>query len=286
MAIDRAAAKAAGYTDAEIDAYEAEQKKKQPEPQIDVAGDTPPPPPPADANQGEASGTSLVEVGTTLATAAAPYAGGAALTGLGLYGASKIGGWGTNVLKGVNEAAGAYKEVAKSNAMTQEFRALERLARGSGPEAQAAQQRLTQMIKAQSGLPTSTTPPPAQAPGPVAPQATPAQAQAPAQQAGRSIVQTGMDYANRVRQAAMDRVIQPAGQMLSKAATYSNPTASAVAPVARAATGIGALVMPGNVGQNYPFPMSGPMKGREINPTTGAPWTPQELEAYRAQYGN
>jgi hypothetical protein len=28
------------------------------------------------------------------------------------------------------------------------------------------------------------------------------------------------------------------------------------------------------------------MKGREINPTTGAPWTPQELEAYRAQYGN
>jgi len=99
------------------------------------------------------------------------------------------------------------------------------------------------------------------------------------------IVQQGIDYTNRIRQAAMERVIQPAGQMLSNAATYSNPTASAVAKVARPLTGIGALAMPGNLGQNYPFPTSGPMRGREINPTTGAPWTASELEAYRAQYG-
>ena len=87
-----------------------------------------------------------------------------------------------------------------------------------------------------------------------------------------------MDYANRVRQAAMDRVITPAAQAAPR-------IAAAAAPVARAATGIGALAMPGNVGQNYPFPTSGPMKGREINPQTGAPWSPQELQAYRSVYG-
>jgi len=92
------------------------------------------------------------------------------------------------------------------------------------------------------------------------------------------IVQQGIDYTNRIRQAAMDRVITPAAQAAPR-------IASAAAPVARAATGIGALVMPGNVGQNYPFPTSGPMKGREINPTTGAPWSPQELQAYRSVYG-
>jgi hypothetical protein len=92
-------------------------------------------------------------------------------------------------------------------------------------------------------------------------------------------VQRGMDMANKVRQVAMDRVITPAMQAAPR-------VAQAAAPVARAAGGITAAVMPGNVGQNYPFPMSGPMKGQEINPKTGAPWTPQELTAYRAQYGS
>ena len=48
---------------------------------------------------------------------------------------------------------------------------------------------------------------------------------------------------------------------------------------------VGGLVTPSNAGQNYPFPTSGPLRGSEINPTTGRPWTPQELAAYRAQYG-
>ena len=99
---------------------------------------------------------------------------------------------------------------------------------------------------------------------------------APAQQP--SIVQRGMDMASKVRQVAMDRVITPAMEAAPR-------VAQAAAPLARAAGGITAAVMPGNVGQNYPFPMSGPMKGQEINPTTGAPWTAQELSAYRAQYG-
>lgn len=45
------------------------------------------------------------------------------------------------------------------------------------------------------------------------------------------------------------------------------------------------LLEPSNAGQNYPFPMSGPLRGSELNPATGRPWTPQELAAYRAQYG-
>jgi hypothetical protein len=48
---------------------------------------------------------------------------------------------------------------------------------------------------------------------------------------------------------------------------------------------VGGLTTPGNVGQNYPFPQSGPMAGSEINPGTGRAWTQQELDAYRAQYG-
>jgi hypothetical protein len=48
---------------------------------------------------------------------------------------------------------------------------------------------------------------------------------------------------------------------------------------------VGGLTTPGNVGQNYPFPQSGPMAGSEINPGTGRAWTKQELDAYRAQYG-
>lgn len=51
---------------------------------------------------------------------------------------------------------------------------------------------------------------------------------------------------------------------------------------ALAATGL----TPGNIGQNYPFPQSGPLRGSEINPATQRPWTPDELAAYRAQYGN
>jgi len=62
--------------------------------------------------------------------------------------------------------------------------------------------------------------------------------------------------------------------------------ASKYAPAARVATGVGAMVMPGNVGQNYgaQFPQTGPMRGMEINPATGRPWTPQELQQYSQQY--
>ena len=86
--------------------------------------------------------------------------------------------------------------------------------------------------------------------------------------AGPSMLQRGADMARRMQEIAASRVV---------------PAAQAVAPVARAATGVGAALMPGNMGQNYPFPQSGPMRGQEINPATGRPWTAAELQQYNAQ---
>jgi hypothetical protein len=83
------------------------------------------------------------------------------------------------------------------------------------------------------------------------------------------IVQQGMDMARRMQEIAASRVA---------------PVAQALAPVARAATGVGAALMPGNMGQAYPFPQTGPMQGQEINPNTGRPWTPAELQQYNAQF--
>jgi hypothetical protein len=87
--------------------------------------------------------------------------------------------------------------------------------------------------------------------------------------AGPGIVQQGMDIARRMQEVAASRVA---------------PATQALAPIARAATGVGAALMPGNMGQNYPFPQSGPMRGQEINPATGRPWTPAELQQYNTQF--
>jgi hypothetical protein len=59
---------------------------------------------------------------------------------------------------------------------------------------------------------------------------------------------------------------------------------SKYAPYARGAGAVAATVMPSNVGQNYPFPQKGPMRGMEINPQTGRPWTEFELARYNQQY--
>ena len=94
---------------------------------------------------------------------------------------------------------------------------------------------------------------------PVAPAPAPAPA-APPQQP------SVMDKASQiVRQLAANRAVQGAAKFGGALAV-----------------GLGT---PGNVGQDYPFPQSGPLRGSEINPNTGRPWTKEELAAYRAQYG-
>lgn len=49
---------------------------------------------------------------------------------------------------------------------------------------------------------------------------------------------------------------------------------------ARMVSGAATAAMPSNVGQGYNFPQAGPMRGMEINPMTGRPWTREELAAY------
>lgn len=114
-----------------------------------------------------------------------------------------------------------------------------------------------------SGLGTPAPAPAASAPvAPVAPQSMPAPAPQPAPKAAQPGL---LDRTTQmVRELAASKVMQG---------------------VARAGAGIAAAVTPSNVGQNYPFPTSGPLRGSEINPATGRPWTQQELAAYRAQYG-
>jgi hypothetical protein len=243
MSLDRQAAKAAGYTDAEIDAYEAEQKQKG-APAPEVSGTEPPPPPPPSATQNETSDVNYGELATTMGLAAAPYVLPAAGIGLGTAAALKVGGWGRDLASSARDVGQAMKSqsaVAEKNIELQRERMGERVARNA-PRAAPTQ------ILGPSGqpLPPST---PTPVSGPVAPSPT-------ASQPG---------IAERVRQIAMQRIA---------------PVAQAVAPVARAATGVGAALMPGNAGQNYPFPQSGPMRGQEINPATGRPWTAQELQQY------
>lgn len=116
------------------------------------------------------------------------------------------------------------------------------------------------------GRPMVRTPP---ATGPVAPAPTTGP-MPPGATAGsaplRPPAQPGiMDRASQiVRQLAANRAVQGA---------------------ARLGGGAAALLMPGNIGQDYPFPTTGPLRGSEINPNTGRPWTKEELAAYRAQYG-
>jgi hypothetical protein len=233
MSLDRQAAKAAGYTDAEIDAYEAEQKQKG-APAAEVSGTEPPPPPPPSPSdiQNQNTGVDYGELATTMGLAAAPYVLPAVGVGAAGYGALKVGGWGRNLAESAKDISTAMRERTAVEA-AREARMANRPGFG-GPGPQPAPQPVS---------------------GPVAPNPVAQPASQP-------------NIAERVRQIAMQRVA---------------PVAQAVAPVVRAATGVGAMVMPGNAGQNYPFPTSGPMRGQEINPATGRPWTPQELQQYNSQ---
>jgi hypothetical protein len=103
--------------------------------------------------------------------------------------------------------------------------------------------------------------------GPVQPGTNPyTPAQPPAQ--GPSILQRATDMAGKMRDIAASRV------------TAAAPT---IANIAGKGSAAAMAFVPGNMGQNYPFPTSGPLQGQEINPATGRPWTPAELQQYNAQ---
>ena len=250
MAFDRAAAKAAGYTDAEIDEY-LSKKNQQP---AQTGGTEPPPPPPAGTVPTQEF--DLGEMATTMAAGASQYAlpaiGTAAVGGAG-YGLYKFG---KNITDVGRDIAGAMREKTAVEAARESrlmnrpgFGGMPGSAPSAAPTAPAAQVQLSQQAQALRG-PTPT--------GPVAPGPS-ATASAPA------------EITQSVRQMAMDRLLQPAAQ-----------AARSAAPAAKGGMGILGALMPANIGQNYPFPTSGPMKGNEINPATGRPWTRDELNQYYA----
>lgn len=88
---------------------------------------------------------------------------------------------------------------------------------------------------------------------PVAPTATPAPAPTAPTQAQPGMVDRATQI---VKNIALNKVIQNA---------------------VKGGGAMAAALTPGNIGQNYPVPQTGPYKGMEINPMTNRPWTQQEL---------
>jgi hypothetical protein len=265
MTIDREKARAAGYSDEEIDAFEAEEAQRD-----QGSGEAPPPPPP-DADQGEASGPSFGEVASTVVAGAAPYAVPVGLGAAGLYGAAKVGGWGNNLAKSAQGISQAMNQRTAVEA-AREARMSSGGAYGRTPTAtpSVASKTTTPGPRVSYNVPTQTMPS-TQSPvsqmarpvsAPVAPSAAPvtAPAAAPAQP---GILQRGMDYASKMREIAANKVMSNAGM------------------IGKATLGAAAALTPSNVGQQYNFPTKGPFAGQEINPMTGRPWTPEELAQYR-----
>ena len=170
--------------------------------------------------QSPSAGQTVMELGA----AAAPYAVPAALTGAGLYGAAKVGGWGRELASTARSAVEAMRERTAFEAARESRIASRPGMSGPGfggtPPAggqppvpgQPAYNVPTQSVPstqspmsqaAQAARPVAPTAGPA-APSPVAPSQAPVPGQTATQQAGRGILQQGMDYANKVRQLAME----------------------------------------------------------------------------------
>lgn len=245
MAFDREAAKAAGYSDDEINAYmQAEAEKNKTEAPAPVVADIGEPPAPTTTVKPIES--TAASVTTTGAMAAAPYvvpAAGAAAAALG--GKALYNRWDQSA-KAAQALADA--KLASEQGIAQRFE--QRLAQQAG---QAARPVAPSQLLDQFGRPMTS------APGPVAPQAmaAPAAPAAPAQAQPSLLDKT----TNMIRQMAASKVFNT---------------------MAKGGIGLAAAVTPGNVGQNYMVPQTGRMRGMEINPMTGRPWTREQLAMYNA----
>jgi hypothetical protein len=239
MAFDREAAKQAGYTDAEIDAYLREERTKKAAPRAPVAEESTTPPDSTtvvpDAGGGAAA------VATSAGLAAAPYVVPAAAGAAGAYGANKLyGAW--------KQSAQAAQSLADAKMASEQGIAQRAAARAvpvpSGPVAPVAPSSI---------LDASGRPMAASVRAPVAPTMAPPTAM-PAAQPGLLDKTTAM-----IRQLAANKVLQGASRVggAASAAMYSPELGPAV-------------------------PRSGRMRGMEINPVTGRPWTPEQIQQYEA----
>lgn len=189
--------------------------------------------------------------------------------------ASQIAKYPFKIASGAVDAANAFSSSRNAQALAQ----LEHQIRQYGKMGQAVPEQLQQAANALRSrvigpVPSApVAPAPMAAPAPTAPVAPTAPAAGPLPQ--------GM--------AAGEAPFRPPAQtsLLDKTTSMIRQLAAnkVVGNLAKGGAGLTAALMPGNVGQNYNFPTSGPLKGSEINPATSRPWTQQELAQYRAQYG-
>lgn len=239
MAFDRDAAKAAGYTDDEINGFlQAEAaKEKAPTPITSDVGE-----PPAPVTQISNVETSAGSMATQAGMAAAPYVIPAALGAGGLYGA--------NVLKQ------GFNALQANNATRQAAVDAQQAA------TQGLQQRFDQRAAQAAGQAVKPVVPTGPAPmAPVAPTMAP-----PMQTAAAAAEQPGVmnRAADIVKRLALDKVLPSAGKIAGAVGRVAGP-----ASLAMQTTDLGPQT-----------PQVGRMKGMEINPLSGRPWTPNEIAAY------
>jgi hypothetical protein len=251
MAFDREAAKAEGYTEDEINAYLQAEAEKQKKTVVADVGE--PPAPTTQIQQVEPTASSIA---TTAALGAAPYvvptagALGAAIGGKALYNR-----W--------DASAKAAQSLADAKMASEQGIAAREAAR------QAARAPLPTGPVAPTGTPTYNVPtsnvPQPRAPlpttGPVAPTSPAPVAQA-AQVAEQAAVRapTMLDKTTAmIRQLAANKVVQNLGKGMTglQMATYSPELGPQT-------------------------PQTGRMRGSEINPMTGRPWTKEQLAQYSA----
>lgn len=241
MAFDRAGAKAAGYTDEEIEAYIA----ANPE----VASEAPPPgeePPAPEPIYNEPGERGVLPAGMV----PEKYNPSASTVGTAAVGAGGLG-LAKGLLPKVNVSFGGGSP-------------------SSGPVA-----------------PTPTPSAPV-APAPVKPglvdaQGRPLTPESPAQRAPRST--TRLPSGTLPPQAGAAPKPAIGGPAAAEGSNFIQSLAQKYGPaVSRAGVGAAAMLTPGNIGQNYNVPTKGPLRGSEINPSTGRAWTPEEAQHYSSWY--
>jgi len=237
MAFDRAAAKAAGYSDEEIEAY----LQANPE----VAKDTPPPPsgsedrPPAPSTvipDIDRTNEVLATGGAALAGAGEilPYAGAA----YGAYKGSQYLNAGLEAIKGYGQRTAVNEFNTLMNNYSKMNHDIRQYQKAGQPVPQSlldSQAKLGQQIEAaQSRISTTPAAEPAPAPkGPVKPAGVPAQAAG----AVAPEVTAGAEAAQAARAAAP--AAEAAGGIMSKVAPYLQAAGKVAAPVARVAGPVG-----------------------------------------------
>lgn len=180
--------------------------------------------------------------------AVAPYVIPGVLTAAGLAGGSKL-------LGAAKTAADAYKtgvataaDTAQRNVALQEARMAERAARAGG--------QMRPVVPTTAAVPAGAVP----TPGPVAPAGVPTAPAAP------------------VARAAEQGIVSRAGDIVKRLALEK--LAPMAANLAKGANAAALATYSSDLGPKTP--QAGRMRGMEINPLTGAPWTPEQIAQYEA----